>query len=429
MVGVEIGVTRQEERGMKMSGLKNGMLRVLLACVLVLVLAGSAAADKLILKDGRVIEGSITREGELFVFIEVVTDGVSDEQLHMRDSIARIERDTVEESTPVTSSASVPASPAKQDTPRQVVSENASKIAFITLEGMVGPSMNAAALRESVKKIEDEEPDILVLEIDSGGGFLSEVKPLSDVIEKFLKPKYRVVVWVDSAISAAAMTAITSEEIYFQSKGNLGAATAYSGEGKAVKGEELELILRMMEDISRRGDHNPLVVRAMQIRMDLSSDIDDDGRVTWRDDLNGKYIVSTRDRILTLNAIDAVKYKFARGVADSRNELAEMLGSSEWVEVGQKADKYQQDFRENVQRGEVDTAKVLGLFNMSLSRGQVGQAQRYLGRLRSWARRAPSLVQYGSSERGVPPLTREYFRFLEEQLEQVRKSVAGNKRR
>ncbi|MFG0257624.1 MAG: hypothetical protein ACF8GE_06955 [Phycisphaerales bacterium JB043] len=406
--------------------------RVLIAVLAALLLACHTMGDTIYLKDGSVLEGTITREEASFLFIEVTVGGITDEQLVMRDDIERIERDTpaVEaprepERAPSVSETS-PSEEARK--PEHQVSENATRLSFVSLEGTVGPYMNAQALAESIRRIEDQEPDIIVLEVDSGGGFGLEIQPIANLIERRLKPKYRVIVWVDSAISAAAMSTLACEEIYFQSKGNFGAATGYRGAGDAIEGEELELMLRQMEEISAWGNHDPLIMRAMQIGMDLSCDIDEDGRVTWREDLNGEYIVSTEDRILTLNALDAVRYKFARGIADTKEELAATLGADEWVEVGHEADEYQRDFRENVGRGEVESAKVLVLFDEALKRGQVGQAQRYLGQLRSWARRAPSLVQYGS-EQGTPPMNRQFFRQLEESLAKVRKQVAQNRRR
>jgi hypothetical protein len=399
-----------------------------IAALAALLMACSALGDKVYLKDGSVLEGTITREGELFVFIEVSSGGITDERLVMRENIDRIERDTPEASGEATPSVS-PQTPEREEPAREpAVSESATRITYVSLEGTVGPYMNAQALRESIRLVEDQNPDIVVLVIDSGGGALIEVRELSNVIERQLKPNYRVVVWVNSAISAAAMTAITCEEIYFQSKGNLGAATGFRGSGEAIDGEELELVLREMEQISARGNHNPLIMRAMQIGMDLSCDIDSDGRVTWREDLQGQHIVSTEDRILTLNALDAMKYKLARGIADTKEELASVLGADEWVEIGYEADEYQHEFRENVARGEVESAKVLALYSEAIRRGQLGQAQRYLGQLRSWARRAPSLVKYGSGDRGVPPLTRAFFRQLEEQLDELRKRQSQSNR-
>lgn len=380
----------------------------------------SAMADTLYLKDGRVLEGTVEREEEGFVFFVIEVGGIRDSRLFPREEILRIERD---KDTPGANTPAKPETkPGSDPSARQkAIDAGAIKIAFITLgdppNDMVGPFMNADALEESIELLEDDEPDIVVLWINSGGGALFEVQPLSDVIEKTIKPKYRVVAWIESAISAAAMTATTCEEMYFMSRGNYGAAVAFSQEGgtlASVQGEELEQILRFGEELSRRGNRDPLILKAMQKRMPLSCDIDANGVVTWREDTSGEYVVSPATQILTLNAVDAQKYRVSGGIADTKDELAKLLGAPEWVEVGQDANDYQVEFRENVAKANVEVGKLMAQMQIALQNGQAARARRYLGEMRSWARRAPSLVTYGAG--GVPPLTPEFFRELERQI-------------
>src|SRR5690606_35039853 len=128
----------------------------------------------------------------------------------------------------------------------RTIPDGATRVTFISLEEMVGPFLNADALRHSLELVKDEKPDISVLAVNSGGGALTEVQPLSDLIHKELKKDYRVVAWIRSAISAAAMTSLNCEEIYMMREGNIGAAVAFmqTGSGtKALEGEELEQVL------------------------------------------------------------------------------------------------------------------------------------------------------------------------------------------
>ncbi|MEO0631245.1 MAG: hypothetical protein AAFY46_11050, partial [Planctomycetota bacterium] len=48
---------------------------------------------------------------------------------------------------------------------------------------------------------------LVVIKIKSGGGFGLEVQKISDVIHEEFKPKFQTVAWIESAISAAAMSA------------------------------------------------------------------------------------------------------------------------------------------------------------------------------------------------------------------------------
>lgn len=419
--------------------MKHRLVSFIAAVLAVLLLAGSAlAGDRVHLKDGRVLEGTISREGDTFLYITYSMGTVDRTELVLKSDIVRVEREAEEAETPTPSSA--PARPAPANarevaTPRPAAAEpsNARRIAFISLEEMVGPLMNAKALKRSIDLLEDDNPDIVVLVINSGGGALFEIEKLSDVIQNTIKPKYRVVVWVKSAISAAAMTAWAVEEIYMMPEGNIGAATGYSmssGGAVAVKGEDLEQVFRLMQHISARGNRDPLVMRAMQVPTDLSADIDPaTGKVTWRNDLEGQHIVSTTNQILTFNSVDAVRFGVARAVAASKDELARQLGADGWVEVGQDADEYQITFREDVQTAQVRVNELFQKMNIALQGGNVARARSFLGQMRGWVRRATSLEEYGAPDFGIPPLNSDYFREVEKQLDEINDRQRQRQRR
>jgi hypothetical protein len=396
---------------------------------------GAFAADKITLKDGTVLEGTIEREGDGFLFLLVRIGAVENRRLILSEDIKTITRDA----KATAKEAAVPAKASdrgdrKAPETKATIPPGTTRVAFISLgdppdKDMVGPFMNADALKRSIEILnempDETRPQIVVLKINSGGGALFEIQKLSDVIEEEIKPKYQVVAWIQSAISAAAMTAYTVEDIYYMTKGNLGAATGFrmvNGRAEAVEGQQLEEVLYMMEQIAARGGHEPLVMRAMQIEQELSADIDENGVVTWRPDLKGEYVVNPKDRILTLNSRDAMKFKLTKGVADTKAELMTLIvGDSEWVEVGLEADEYQHEFRDNVfnaQREINELATKLSLEMEAASRSRndeqaigrhVGAARRYLAQIRSWVRKAPSLEVY----EGWTP---ERFRDIEEQI-------------
>lgn len=404
-----------------------------LAAALFAALASFAHADTLRLKDGRVLEGEVVREGEGYIYFRYKIAGIEQTTVFLTSQIEQLER----EGANPAATPDKPAPPAPKPTQTEAKarpamnSASALRIAFISLgdppRDMVGPYINAGALRESIKRLEDAKPDVVVLRINSGGGALSEESKLVRVIQQDLKPKYRVAGWIESAISAAAMTAINLEELYFMKKGNLGGAVAFRMTGpnqaEAATGAALEVILAEGEQYAKNGRHDPLLVRAMQTPTDLSCDIDENGVVHWRNDLNGQHIVSTAEgnRILTLNSIDAMQYGLASGVADTKDELAKLLGASEWVEVGESADEYQQDFRKNVAEAEVAVASLWQRLELSLKAGQFASAEQYLGQIRGWVRRAPSLEEYGAG--GLPPLTDEFFRDVRRDIDRARRNA------
>lgn len=413
------------------------ILTLALAAIAFAPVADALAADKVTLKDGTVLEGRIEREGDGFIYLLVKIGSIENRRLILREDIRSIDR----ESERADAGAPAPAGHDNRRAPRRTPSpdaipDGAVRVAFVTLgeppnKDMVGPFMNADALERSIEMLnklpEAQRPQIVVLRFNSGGGALVEIEKLSDVIEDKIKPNYQVVAWIESAISAAAMTAYTIEDIYFMSKGNFGAATGFfmqGGRAQAVEGRELEEVFFMMERIAARGGHSPLVMRAMQVEQELSADIDENGVVTWRPDLNGQYIVNPKGRILTFNSLDATRYKFAKGVADTREELMrQIVGDREWVEVGQEADRYQREFRDNVFAAQVEINSLGSRLELEVQAAQsarddversrhVGAARRYLSQIRSWVRRAPSLEFYMG-------LTPERLREIDEELREM----------
>lgn len=387
-----------------------------------LAIALPAHAAKVHMKDGRVLEGRIAKEGDGFVYLIIMVGGVEHQELLTANDIKKIERDAAADPKPDEAAAALPGETTSEPRARTVIPPGATKIAFISLEETVGPYLNADALLRSVELLdklpEAERPDIVVLRINSGGGALAEVEPLSDAIHLKMKPKYRVVAWIQSAISAASMTGLNCEEIYFMKQGNFGGTVGFSmtgpGQAKAIEGEGLEHVLLMGEKLSKRGGYNPLIMRAMQILMPLSCTIDADGNVTWEEGTGGQYIVNPPDRILTLNSTDALKYKFSRGTADTKDELAKLMGCKEWVEVGPEADKYQREFRAAVKEADARTQELLAKMNIAIQYNEAVKARTFLNELRSIARRAPSMAKYGN-----PPLSKEFFEDVEKQLRKI----------
>ena len=129
----------------------------------------------------------------------------------------------------------------------------------------VGIQINATAWERVVPMLEKDNIDTVVVRINSGGGLLLEVDKFHKVFIEGYKPRFRTVAWVESAISAAAMSPWVLEEFYMMPEGNIGGATAWSGNLKAVQGVGLEQVLHQMEKASVIGKRDPAIARAMQI--------------------------------------------------------------------------------------------------------------------------------------------------------------------
>lgn len=386
------------------------MMKTLLTLLVIAMTAITASArDVVVLKDGRQIEGDIVREIDGNIWMYVYFGDLKKQEFFAAVSIEKVKRDaTVDEADRASDPAEKAARPG---VPKGMV---------ITLEGMVGVEMAAQKLEELIPMIEDEigEGGILVLKINSGGGFLAEVQLLSDVIENELKPKFEVVGWIESAISAAAMTAITMERLYFMPEGNLGAATGWSGNLVAVKGRNLEEVFYRMEQISARGKRDARIIHAMQGRPDrdvpLSATIDrKTGEVTWyQDEDSGQILVNRAGDILTFNSDMARDLRFSEGTARDLDELTREMGYDEIDWVGEwrndlifpvsKAENDNRRWREFIDQNNAGLAVAAQKYRMYLNaangnqgdnRGKlVNKARGFLRSIKRYATESPKLV-------------------------------------
>lgn len=328
--------------------MKN-QLRVLGAAMAIVVafafVPAASADDKIIMKDGRVFEGTIVREVEGYIFIKVGTGSLAKQELLLMVDIKEILRDTQPvqaqaKPTGTSSTLTIASKATPADTkPVASTSGRATRAAIITLgesggKDMVGLFMTAHVLKDIKPLLKKENVDVVVFLINSGGGALLEIQRLSDVIHDEYKDEFRTVAWIESAISAAAMTAHCIEEIYFMPEGNYGACTGYRGALVAMKDRELEVVVYMMEKISARGGYDPTIMRAMQhMRYPLSCDITEQGDVLWWGNEAGTNLLNPEGRILTFDSESALRYDFSKGTAKTLDELEDVmqLGEVEWV--------------------------------------------------------------------------------------------------
>lgn len=388
------------------------------AIALVLVAHPAVALDKVRLHDGTLLEGEIVKEMEGYVWIKRTVGGIETTDFVSPEDIAEIMRDT----KPATTDVKASKSPAKESKPR--TRSGAPRAAVLTLGGggdkdMVGIYMTADSIRDAIPTLEKELGDdgtgIVVLKINSGGGALLEIQKLSDVIHEELKPKFRVVAWIQSAISAAAMTSHCIEEIYFMPEGNYGACTGWYGSLQAVDGRDLEDVLFMMEKISARGGYHPAIMRSMQINSGLSATKRDDGTWEFFEGEVGEVIVCREEDILTFNSQTAERFGFSKGTARTLEELqqAMQLPEVEWVGEWKdgfiypisKAEAGMMKFRDRTYDDQQRTQEYFSKYNLALNaaagsgtrdeRGKfVGIARRHLKDIVRMVKNNPNLALF-----------------------------------
>lgn len=387
------------------------------------------AETKITLTDGTELVGDIVREGDQFVIIATKVGEITEEKFLVRRDIASISRDIPEEEVAEAMGVKDTGPVMRGEKETADIPAGATRIAFITLKEEVGSFFNTDALERSVnilKEMPDEtRPEILVIQIDSGGGALNEMQKIVRYIQDEVETEFRTVAWIEYAISAACMTSWVIDEVYIMRKAPIGGCTAFftTPQGTvAVSGVELEQLLVQMEEVSRLGKKDPLVMRAMEIRTTLSADIEDDGTIIWYPNAAGEYLVSPSNEVLTLNSYEAVKFGICRAIADTKDQLAKELGCVEWVEVGQEADELMVEFRESVKSAQTDLMITYQEMQISLNamnatpelrnkKRHFGRARQKYQKIRSTVHnRAPSLLTYGQ-------FSTRFFEYWDEQME------------
>lgn len=413
-------------------------LAVLCIAMFAMFMSTTAAwADKIHLKDGRVVEGTITEETDDYIRVKIKIGGIEHTDLFDKKDVKSIDRDSVTNPTPAPSTTT----PAGKPAAKKAGKGDVHRVAMLHFgppsswggiyDDMVGREVSAAAFERAIPLLEKDGVTDVIVRINSGGGALMELEPFHRTFEKY-KQKFRTVAWVESAISAAAMAPWVLEEFYMMPNGNIGACTGWSGALTAVKGIELEQVLIMMEKASKKANRSPFIMRAMQIMDPLSATIDPvTGNVEWKQSTAGNKILNPPGQVLTLNAQDAVEYKFAKAICASKEELVEtMLGKGveyEWagaeatalidnsIKTNDKANKEAVEVVVKYVRAIQEAASIQDREERGAA---VGRARRMLGQLESWVKQNPNQQYFLANYVGAI-LDREYFTIQRERLREL----------
>ncbi|MBY0111991.1 MAG: hypothetical protein K2Y21_04155 [Phycisphaerales bacterium] len=371
--------------------LASALVRTLSVAVIGLALtlpaahADAAARAKLTLKDGSVVEGELVREVDGLVWLKVSVNGKEETKMFTSSDYSKFQKiedsatpaattpanapkpETKPESKPDSQPAPAASKPAQSDSQTRTANR-VPRAAVLTLgEGgdkdMVGIYVMAKPLRDAIPLLKKDNIDIVVFRVNSGGGALLEIQKLSDVIYDEYRKNFRTVAWIDWAISAAAMTSHCIEEVYMTPEGAYGACTGWFGQLQAVQGRGLEEVLFQMEKISARGNHDPQIMRAMQIMEPLSATVSDRGQVQfYNDTTSGNIVLNPKGRVFTFTSQTAEAVRFSSGTASTLDELAKAMNLQEVEWVGVKkpgfawpicaAEQMQMDFRDKTYKDE-----------------------------------------------------------------------------
>ena len=268
--------------------------------------------------------------------------------------------------SPATAPAGQPTKPAagaKVDSQGFELDENGYRVSpkkgvfVLPWKGGVGQTARAYEIEQVGKEADKWGPgQTIIMEIDSPGGLVTEIFKIVDAI-KSVRERHRVVAWIREAISAAAVTSMNCDEIYFRKMGALGAAMMIRGRD-SVYGDALDAFRSEIGAVVSKNGRPAMVFEAMVLAKAVLTYTKDPvtGKVTWHDRITGEpgeVVLSDEKDNLTFNASNALDSGFSKGTADTNEEMAQLLGLKEWYEVsdyGRRIAKNWQDLFENCEK-------------------------------------------------------------------------------
>lgn len=400
-----------------------------------LATAVSALAEDVIkLKNGQTWTGQIISEEGGFITLEVGSGSLKKKIKIWSDDVESIQRDeeadvNAGESTDAEAEETTADMDAAADSTETEAAEaldpDTKKLFVIPLKGMVGKEFRQEEIEESIDAAREYDPDIVILLIDSGGGSLAELYEISDYLIK-ARDEFRIVSWIKSAISAAAMTAINTREIYFQRKGHMGAATAFrqtASGAVSMQGAELEQWLARGARMGKSAGYHESWVRAIIDREQACSatrEVLPNGEIsiTWyADETSGKEVVNPKGEVLTLQASDALKWRISLGTADTMDELAPLLGAPKWTEISSAGRTIMEDWWNLNERADKEVNRLWREFQTASGspRMVLSTQARILKELINWANRLGDAgLFYGLYKPDLERQLREVQRRLKE---------------
>lgn len=143
--------------------------------------------------------------------------------------------------------------------------------------------------------------DVVVLEMDTYGGILTDAKEIVDKIMDFDKP-----IWVyinSDAASAGALIAIACDSIYMTPGASIGAATVVSASGEKAPDKYQSYMRSIMRSIAEENGRNPRIAEGMV-----------DERVVIDS-------VKREGEVITFSTSEAIKYGFCEARVNSVEEI------------------------------------------------------------------------------------------------------------
>jgi len=228
----------------------------------------------------------------------------------------------------------------EDDTPRY------KKPVSVPIEGEID-SWNFETFKRRVTDALNRGADLLVVPIDTPGGTLQAAFDFGDFIFNKLRPRIRVVFYIDNqALSAGALIALSGHEIIMGPGGTIGdCQPIFLGTGGIQEGpEKIQSPIRAVFRKYAKANGYPVALAESMVSKDIAVlrlELQEGGgtRVEyvrqddfdhWTDEqkkrVKAKEIAVREGKLLTMTADEAERFGFAKAVVKSEKELGLLFG-------------------------------------------------------------------------------------------------------
>ncbi len=147
----------------------------------------------------------------------------------------------------------------------------------------------------------ESNADIVLLELDTYGGVMTDAKDIAEMLVKFKKP-----IWVfinSDAASAGALISIACDSIYMSPGASIGAATVVNGDGEKAPDKYQSYMRKIMHSTAEVNHRNPLIAEGM---VDENFKIDS---------------IKKEGQVITFSTSEAIKHGYCEGKVESVDEI------------------------------------------------------------------------------------------------------------
>ncbi|HLT79438.1 MAG TPA: NfeD family protein [Cyclobacteriaceae bacterium] len=154
------------------------------------------------------------------------------------------------------------------------------------------------------------EADIVIIEMDTYGGVLTDAKEIVDAIMRFEKP-----IWVfinADAASAGALISIACDSIYMAPGATIGAATVVESTGQKAPDKYQSYMRSIMRSTAEEKGRDPRIAEGM---VDEQLDLDS---------------ISPPGQVITFSTTEAIQYGYCEAKVNSIEEILERNGVADY---------------------------------------------------------------------------------------------------